>query len=103
MRDHVPGPDEVLEVVRKVLVDVVGPQYLIDLAIELDTSFAEDLELESIEFVALNEKLLELYGEDIDFIAWLATKELDEIIALTVGDLVFFVVTSLEAATQRLT
>jgi acyl carrier protein len=76
------------------LVDVIGPEYLIGLTIDLDTSFDADLELESLEFVALAERLLEYYGEAVDFVAWLATMELDDIIALTVGDLVTFIVTS---------
>ena len=85
---------EVLEVVQDMLVDVIGPEYLIDLTVELDTSFDQDLELESLEFVALAERLLQHYGGQVDFVAWLATMELDEIIALTVGDLVAFIVTS---------
>lgn len=85
---------EVLEVVQSMLVDVIGPEYLLDLTIDLGTSFDADLELESLEFVALAERLLEHYGGQVDFVAWLATMELDEIIALTVGDLVGFIVAS---------
>ena len=85
---------DVLEVVQRMLVDVIGPEYLIGLTIDLDTAFDADLELESLEFVALAERLLDYYGEDVDFVAWLATMELDDIIALTVGDLVTFIVTS---------
>jgi len=89
--DHVA---DVLEVVQDMLVDVIGPEYLIDLTIGLDTAFDEDLELESLEFVALAERLLQHYGGQVDFVAWLATMELDEIIALGVGDLVAFIVAS---------
>jgi acyl carrier protein len=85
---------EVLEVVQDILVDVIGPEYLIDLTIDLDTTFDQDLELESLEFVALAERLLQHYGGQVDFVAWLATMELDEIIALSVGDLVTFIVAS---------
>ena len=81
-----------LDVVRAMLVDVIGPAYMIGLSIDLDTSFDTDLELESLEFVSLAERLLVHYGDQVDFVAWLATKELDEIIGLTVGDLVRFVV-----------
>ncbi|HEV7760951.1 MAG TPA: hypothetical protein VGO78_18225, partial [Acidimicrobiales bacterium] len=52
------------------------------------------LELESLEFVALAERLLDHYGGQVDFVAWLATMELDEIISLTVGSLVAFIVAS---------
>ena len=89
-----PDVAEVLEVVQRMLVDVIGPEYLLDLTIDLGTSFDADLELESLEFVALAERLLEHYGGQVDFVAWLATMELDEIIALTVGDLVGFIVAS---------
>lgn len=92
-----PSPEhvaDVLQVVQDILVDVIGPEYLIDLTISLDTSFDEGLELESLEFVALAEQLLQHYGGQVDFVAWLATMELDEIIGLTVGDLVSFIVAS---------
>ena len=89
-----PSPEEVLAAVRTLLVDVIGDDFLLDTEIELDTSFNEDLELESIEFVALSERLLERYGAQVDFVAWMAEMDLDEIIALTVGELVDFIVTS---------
>jgi acyl carrier protein len=89
-----PYTADVLDVVRDMLVDVIGPEYLIDLTVELETSFDQDLELESLEFVALAERLLQHYGGQVDFVAWLATMELDEIIGLTVGDLVAFIVAS---------
>ena len=50
---------DVLDIVRRILVDVIGPEYAIDLTIELDTAFDADLGLESIEFVALAERLLD--------------------------------------------
>ena len=67
-----PSPEEVLAEVRTLLVDVIGDDFLLDTEIELDTSFNEDLELESIEFVALSERLLERYGAQVDFVAWMA-------------------------------
>jgi acyl carrier protein len=85
----------ILDEVRGLLVEVIGEEYVLDLEIELDTEFQADLEIESIEFVALAEKLLERYGERVDFVSWLADKEIDDIIAMTVGDLVAFIETSL--------
>ena len=92
-----PYTADVLEVVRDMLVDVIGPEYLIDLDVGLATSFDQDLELESLEFVALAERLLQHYGGQVDFVAWLATMELDEIIGLAVGDLVTFIVAATAA------
>jgi len=82
---------EVLEVVARAIVDVVGDELELGDPITMDTSFQDDLELESIEFVALAERLQEHYGHDVDFVGWLSNKELDDIIALTVGQLVEFI------------
>ena len=84
--------NDVLEVVQQSLVEIAGDEILIAGPITMATSFNGDLELESIEFVALAEKLQQHYG--IDFVSWISTKELDEIIKLTVGELVEFIVSS---------
>jgi acyl carrier protein len=84
--------EEVLATVARLIAEVVGEEWMEDRAITLETSFEKDLELESIEFVALAEKLQERYGKGVDFVGWLSGKELDEIIGLTVGELVGFVV-----------
>jgi len=84
--------EAVLADLQEILADVIGEDFLLEDDLTMETSFDEDLQLESIEFVALAEKLLERYGEQVDFVSWLATMELDEIIALTVGQLVDFVV-----------
>jgi acyl carrier protein len=85
----------VLATVTSLIGEVVGEDYAIDLDIQMDTSFQEDLELESIEFVALAEKLTEEYGDKVDFTGWLATLNVDEIIAMTVGQLVAYIAQSL--------
>ena len=81
----------VLADLERMLIDVIGDDLLLDGPLTMETSFDEDLQLESIEFVALSEQLLETYGEEVDFVAWLAEMTLDEIVALTVGQLVAFV------------
>jgi acyl carrier protein len=84
--------EEVLATVARLIAEVVGEEWMEDRAITLETSFEKDLELESIEFVALAEKLQERYGKGVDFVGWLSGKELDEIIGFTVGELVEFIV-----------
>lgn len=74
------------------LTEVIGPDDLVGIDIDLDTSFQEDLELESIEFVSVSEALMGRYGDRVDFVAWMAAMDLDEILGLTVGDLVEFIV-----------
>jgi acyl carrier protein len=87
----------VLAEVRTLIAQVMGEDYVADIDIDLETSFNADLEVESIEFVALSEVLRERYGDAVDFVAWIADMEVDEIIALSVGELVAFIVESQES------
>ena len=93
--DTNPLIEPTLDVIRSLLNDVTGPDYLLGRPVDLETSFDIDLELESLEVVALAEQLRCRYGHQVDFISWLASLDLDEILALTVGDIVTHVVASL--------
>jgi acyl carrier protein len=62
-----------------------------DIEVTMDTSFHEDLELESIDLVALAGMLTERYGPGVNLPEYLAEKDLQEIIALTIGDVVRYV------------
>jgi acyl carrier protein len=94
-----PTTGEVLAEVARILGEVIGEEEMEMLGeITLDTSFNTDLELESIEFVALAELLLERYGGKVDFIDWIADMELDEIISMKVGDMVSFIVDRMGAS-----
>ena len=89
---HEPDDEKsTLEVLTALLIEVVGDDLLLDSEITLDTSFNDDLELESIEFVALSERLQEHFGDQVDFVSWIGEMELDEIIGLRVGELVSFI------------
>lgn len=68
-----------------------------DAEIRMDTTFNRDLELESIDLVTLAGLLEERYGKRVNFAEFLAGMEFDEIIGLTVGRLVEFLVWSLKA------
>ena len=82
--------DQILSEVRVMLIEIIGDEYALGLDIGMDTSFDADLELESIEFVKLATMLAQRYGDRVDFVAFLATKELDEIIEMTVGEVVTY-------------
>ncbi len=82
---------EVLEVVVGLVTDVVGEDFLFDIEIGMETSFSTDLELESIEFVALSEKLQGHYGDRVDFVGWIGEMELEDIMGLKVGTLVAYI------------
>lgn len=84
--------DTVLAEVSQIVREILAEEWADELDITMTSSFGKDLELESIEFVALAEKLKEKYGQQVDFAGWLASMELEQILALRVGDLVDFIV-----------
>ncbi|HWL88798.1 MAG TPA: hypothetical protein VNO21_23505 [Polyangiaceae bacterium] len=71
---------------------VIAEDWAEEVPIEMETSFSRDLELESIEFVALAEQLKSKFGKNVDFAGWLGSMELEQILRLRVGQLVEFIV-----------
>lgn len=94
------APEAVLADVAGMLRALLEDYGLDDAEIGRETTFHDDLELESIDLVALAGSLRERYGDRVNFAAFVADLELDEIIALTVGQLADFVVASLRATEQ---
>jgi acyl carrier protein len=86
------APASVLRVIERLVIEIAGDEILLAGPLTMTSSFNGDLELESIEFVALAEKLQLHYGGQVDFVGWISAKELDQIIGLTVGELVEFIV-----------
>ncbi|MBM4790495.1 acyl carrier protein [Streptomyces sioyaensis] len=80
--------DEITGMLRAVLDD----QGLDEVEMTRDTRFHDDLDLESIDLVTLGGQLGARYGERVNFAEFLAGLELEEIIYLTIGRLVDYVV-----------
>jgi acyl carrier protein len=81
----------VLDEIVGILAEVLGAEFLLDSQITPETSFSDDLALESIEFVELSERLQEHYGERVNLVAFIADMEIDDIMAITVGQLAGYV------------
>lgn len=81
----------ILRDVTDMLQAVVGEDWVYETPITFETTFARDLEVESIELVVLFEKLRERYGEAIDFPGWLSGMDVDAVMHLTVGDLIGYI------------
>lgn len=101
-RDPVPSTDEpgtdeqdvlakISEMIATVLEDVGG----VDVEIGMDTQFIADVNLESIDLVVLSTLLHDHYGGRVNFAEFVADLDIDEVIELTVGQLVRHVVRSL--------
>jgi acyl carrier protein len=84
--------EKILGDVARMVRDVISEEWAADVAIGMDTSFAKDLELESIEFVALAERVRAEYGSSVNLAGWVAGMDLEQILALRVGQLVEFIV-----------
>lgn len=84
---------EILQTIAGMIQEVLGEEWVRETPITMETSFSHDLEIESIELVALSEKMQEKYGDSIDFPSWLAGMELDQLIGLKVGTLVDYIAT----------
>jgi acyl carrier protein len=93
----VPGVAEIVDDIAGMIREVVGEDYELDVDITADSSFSEDIEIESIEFVALGDLVQTRYGERIDLVGWFGELDLDEIIDLTVGELAEFIAACLGA------
>lgn len=82
---------EILQTIVGFIGEVIGEEWVHEKSITAATTFSYDLEVESIELVALSEKIQQRYGEVVDFPTWLSSMELDDIISLTVGQLVDYI------------
>lgn len=91
--------DTVLAEITGMLRDVLEDYDVADIEVTMATRFHDDLEMESIDLVALGSRLSERYGEWVNFAEFIAGLELEEIIDLTVGRLVGYVVAAQRAAT----
>jgi acyl carrier protein len=89
------GEAAVLAQLGGMLRELLEEYGLDDAEITMETTFHDDLELESVDLVALSGQLREHYGERVNFATFIAERDLDEIIALTVGELVRYIVASL--------
>jgi acyl carrier protein len=90
--------ESVKTTVEQAIIDVVGEEFYEECEVGLESTFAEDIELESIEVMEIAEKLIDTYGERVDFVAWFADMELEDLVEITVGSVVDFIVASLEQA-----
>ncbi|MFD3330643.1 acyl carrier protein [Streptomyces sp. NPDC058701] len=82
---------DILAEITGMLVEIVGDEYLLADEVTMKTTFNEDLALESIEFVALAELLHQRYGSRVDLMGFLAEKDMDAILAMSVGELVLHI------------
>ncbi len=82
---------EILDEIAGLIREVIGEEWAQQAPVTMATTFSHDLQVESIELVALSERLQQRYGAHVDFPGWLSGMELDDIIGLTVGQVVDYI------------
>ena len=90
--------EQVRTTVEEAIVAVVGQWYYDECQVTLDSTFAEDIELESMEVMEIAERLIETYPT-VDFVSWFSAMELEQLVVITFGDVVSFIVRSLDQPT----
>ncbi|MEC3982734.1 acyl carrier protein [Amycolatopsis sp. H20-H5] len=89
---------DVFDTVAALLTDLVGDVDVLGIEITRETTFHEDLQLESIDLVTFAGILAEHFGAKVNLAEFLAEKDLDEVIELRVGDIAGYVAGRLSAA-----
>jgi acyl carrier protein len=80
----------VLKELTSMIDEVIG-DHLYEIA--ATSSFKDDLEFQSIQFIALAAQIQERYDQ-IDFVTWLSGKDVTQVVALRVGDVADFILAS---------
>jgi acyl carrier protein len=90
--------EEILAVVVEQIRESIGEDWIQHIAVDSASRFTDDLEIESIEFMKITDALQARFGNELDFVGWLSSKTIHELIGLSVGDLTDFIVGSLNGA-----
>jgi acyl carrier protein len=80
---------------KRMIIDIIGAEAAEFIDISEQSTFVTDLEMDSIQIMQLAEQINELYGKQVDFLSLLSDKSLNELLKLTVGDIVGFIETSI--------
>jgi acyl carrier protein len=91
------GDPAIMRDITAVIREAVAEDWIQEFEIGANTSFNDDLDLESVEFVTIAAGLQQHFGEQIDLIGWLSTKSFDDLISLRVGNIAEFVSNNLAA------
>jgi acyl carrier protein len=95
-----PTVEAVLADITEMVLEVLADYDPGEVEITADTTFHEDLGLESIDLVTIGSMISERYGDHVNLAEFLAEKELDDVIGMRIGLLVDFVVAATGARAE---
>jgi len=82
---------EIFVVLKQFITEVIGEDFAEEMDIRENSSFTKDLEMDSIELVSFSEKVKKTFGDQIDFTGWLSGMDIDQMIGLTIHDIIQFI------------
>lgn len=82
---------EIFVVLKQFIGEVIGQEFADEMEITPMSSFTKDLEMDSIEIVAFSEKVKKHFGQSINFTGWLSGMDIDQLIGLTINDIIIFI------------
>lgn len=83
--------NSVFEKIESFISEIIGEDFIDEYDVSMTSVLTNDLEMESIEIVELSEKIKNHYGEGVNFTEWMSNLELENIISLSVGDVVKYI------------
>lgn len=83
--------DQIFNVIKRLIGEVIGEEFMSQYNVTMESTLTMDLEMESIEIVELSEKVKKHYGAKVDFTNWMSNLELEQIINLSVQDVVNYI------------
>lgn len=88
---HKLNSEEIFALLKQFITEVIGEEFVEDMDISKESSFTRDLEMDSIEIVSFSEKVKSHFGEHVDFTGWLSGMDLDQLINLSLGDIIKYI------------
>jgi acyl carrier protein len=82
---------QIFSLLKQFIAEIIGEDFAALLDITPATTFSKNLEMDSIELVAFSEKVRRSFGDRIDFTGWLSGMDIDQMIALTIGDIIQYI------------
>jgi acyl carrier protein len=80
--------EAVFDKLRDHISEIIGSDVAEIIGIEPDSQFVKDLEMDSIQIVAFAERVIDDYGDRFDFMGWLTSRPLRQLLKLRVCDVV---------------
>lgn len=88
--------EAILAVVIEKIRQTINEDWIFETDIDASTTFNDDLEIESIEFIKIAAAIQQHFGQQLDVSGWLSGKSIHQLISLSVGDLAAYVAGALK-------